>query len=64
MLIKVNYKLITEKPFKYQWLRDGQPIEGARKFAYKVTQADVGCTLERVADYMVDIYREEPDDEN
>lgn len=46
-------KLLTDLPFKYQWLRDGQPIQGANKFAYVVQPEDVGCKLERVADYMI-----------
>ncbi|MGP3533372.1 S8 family serine peptidase [Microbacterium sp. RD1] len=29
----------------YQWLRDGQPIEGATTAKYKVVKADVGTTL-------------------
>lgn len=29
----------------YQWLRDGQPIEGATGQKYKVTKADAGTTL-------------------
>lgn len=29
----------------YQWLRDGQPIEGATARTYTVTKADVGTTL-------------------
>ena len=29
----------------YQWLRDGQPIQGATDRKYKVTKADVGTTL-------------------
>lgn len=29
----------------YQWLRDGQPIEGATAQTYKVARADIGTTL-------------------
>ncbi|WP_157157466.1 ExeM/NucH family extracellular endonuclease [Diaminobutyricimonas sp. LJ205] len=33
----------VEKPkFGYQWLRDGQPIDGATGESYKLTQADAG----------------------
>ncbi|TFV84540.1 serine protease [Microbacterium sp. dk485] len=35
----------AEVEVAYQWLRDGQPIEGATAQTYKVTRADVGTTL-------------------
>jgi subtilisin family serine protease len=35
----------AEVDLAYQWLRDGQPIEGATDRKYKVTKADVGTTL-------------------
>ncbi|MGC5170218.1 glycoside hydrolase family 3 C-terminal domain-containing protein [Microbacterium sp. DT81.1] len=31
--------------FSYQWLRDGEPIQGAEKAAYRVTPADQGTSL-------------------
>ncbi|MDR1798351.1 MAG: leucine-rich repeat domain-containing protein [Bifidobacteriaceae bacterium] len=31
--------------FTYQWLRDGEPIEGATGSTYQITQADLGVAL-------------------
>lgn len=64
MMIKVDYKRITDKPFRYQWLRNGEPIQGANKFHYVPTTDDVGQKLERVADYMVDIYKDEANEQD
>lgn len=38
--------------FKWQWLRNGVPIEGATKSTYVIQAADLGCTINRTADYI------------
>ncbi|MHA6669467.1 ExeM/NucH family extracellular endonuclease [Homoserinimonas sp. A447] len=36
---------VKQPEFSYQWLRDGQPIEGATNQRYEVTVEDVGTSL-------------------
>lgn len=53
-------RLLSAAPFKYQWRRDGVPIEGANKPTYVIQPEDIGCVIDRTADYMI-VYE---DDDN
>lgn len=42
---KITAKLDTSAQVTWQWYRDGEAIRGATGSSYKVTGADLGCTL-------------------
>ncbi|WP_168626077.1 ExeM/NucH family extracellular endonuclease [Cryobacterium sp. BB307] len=56
--VKVNAgNWSVKKPeFSYQWLRDGEPIDGATGASYRITDADLGTQLSVVVTASADGY--------